>query len=211
MRKLLFVAGALAVGVLLPSRATAQRASAAVQDRTPRFELTPYAGLLLPADLVSGPLGTHIGFAAGPLYGAQVGVSLVDGVTLVGQVGMSTADIEAGLPIIGGVGLGQSETLLFDGGVQLSLPGASTARPFLHVGAGGMRREVTVQGMSVHSTAPTFQAGLGVDLNLADGVGVRLLARDHVGKFDFGEAVLFDYDGGTMHNVALSGGLKLAF
>jgi hypothetical protein len=37
------------------------------------------------------------------------------------------------------------------------------------------------------------------------------MARDYVGKFDFEEAVLFDVDGKTMHNVALSAGLRLSF
>ena len=179
-----------------------------------RFEVTPYAGLMLPADLVSGPLGTRIGLAVGPVYGGQFGVAIVPGVALVGHVAHTTADVEAGVPILGGVSFGRSEALLFDGALQLSLPGSGAAgsvRPFLQVGAGAVRRELTVGPVTVSSTAPAFNAGLGVDLSLGSGVAVRLLARDHVGEFDFGGAGLADLGQETMHNVALSGGLKVSF
>jgi hypothetical protein len=166
---------------------------------------------MLPSDLVSGPLGTRIGVAVGPVYGGQLGVSLGHGIALVGHVGYTTADVEAGLPILGGIDFGQSEAWLFDGALQLSLPTGSAVRPFLQVGGGGIRRDITVGPVTVRSTAPAFNAGVGFDLSLGSGVSVRLLARDHVGKFDFEEAVLVDLGQGTMHNVALSAGLRLAF
>jgi hypothetical protein len=205
MRKRSVVASALFAGTLFPALVAAQRPS------TPRVELTPYAGLMLPASLVSGPLGTHVGFSEGPLYGGQLGVNLIDGITLFGNVGFATADVEAGIPILGGVSFGSAESLLYDGGLQVSLPGQNLIRPFLQVGAGGIRREITVAGVTVKSTAPAFQAGLGFDMSLGDNVGIRLLARDHVGKFDYSDLIFYDYDGGTMHNIALTGGLKLAF
>jgi hypothetical protein len=169
---------------------------------------------MLPADLVPGPLGARIGVAAGAVYGGQLGIALAPGVALVGHVAHSTADVEAGLPILGGVSFGDSQAWLYDGSLQLSLPGADrvgSVRPFLQVGAGGITREITVAGVTVSSTAPAFNAGLGLDLSLGSGVAVRLLARDHIGKFDFEEAAFVDLGQDTMHNVALSGGLKVSF
>ena len=209
MRTLRLVTAAAAAVALLPALGTAQL-TRATPTKPHRIEITPYAGVMLPSNLVSGPLGTHVGMAVGPLYGAQLGVSLVDGIALVGNVGIATADLEAGLPILGGVSFGKTEALLYDGGVQLSLPTSSAVRPFVHLGVGGISREISVSSVSVSSTAAALNAGLGVDLSLGDGVAVRLLARDHFGKFDYGEAVLFDYNGGTMHNIALSGGLRLS-
>jgi hypothetical protein len=209
MRKSWFVLGAMAAATLLPAVLSAQRPSSS--SAMPRVEITPYAGLMLPADLVSGPLGTRVGFSGGPVYGGQLGINLIDGITLFGNVGFATADVEAGVPILGGVSFGRAESLLYDGGLQVSLPGRNVIRPFLQVGAGGIRREITVAGVTVNSTAPAFQAGLGFDMSLGDNVGIRLLARDHVGKFDYSDVIFYEYDGGTMHNIALSGGLKLAF
>jgi hypothetical protein len=208
MRKALSTSAALLAWTLLPALAAGQRST---PSGTPRVELTPYAGIMLPASLVSGPLGTHVGFSEGPLYGGQVGLNLIDGITLFGNVGFATSDVEAGVPILGGLSFGKAESLLYDGGLQVSLPGQNAFRPFLQVGAGAIRREITVAGVSVTSTAPAFQGGLGVDMSLGDNVGIRLLARDHVGKFDYSDLIFYDYDGRTMHNIAFSGGPKLAF
>jgi hypothetical protein len=203
--------GALAGGFLMFAAAHADPATAQARGR---LEVTPYAGMMLPADLVSGPLGTRIGLAVGPVYGGQLGVALAPGVALVGHVGHTTADVEAGVPVVGGVSFGSSEAWLLDGALQLSLPGSGgvgSLRPFLQLGGGAIRREITVGPVTVRSTAPSLSAGLGLDVSLGSGVAVRLLARDHVGKFDFEDALLFDPGQDTMHNVALSGGLKVSF
>ena len=37
------------------------------------------------------------------------------------------------------------------------------------------------------------------------------MAKDYMGEFDLREATFIDVDGGTMHNVALSAGLRFRF
>src|SRR5687768_2451876 len=108
MRTLRLVIAAAAVATLSPALGTAQL-TRATPTKAHRVEITPYAGLMLPASLVSGPLGTHVGLGVGTVYGAQLGVSLIDGVALVGNFGIATADVEAGVPILGGVSFGRSE------------------------------------------------------------------------------------------------------
>ena len=79
------VAALGATALLAPARAVE------AQNVTPRaaghlFELTPYAGYMKFGNLVDGPLGTSITTAAGPIYGAQLGVNLTKNVTLIGNV-----------------------------------------------------------------------------------------------------------------------------
>jgi len=87
----------------------------------------------------------------------------------------------------------------------------SGIRPFVQVGAGAVQRGLSVWEIEVSSTSNVFQAGAGIDLQIAPGLAVRLLVRDHVGRFDLREAVLVDLEGSTMHNVTLGVGLHLAF
>lgn len=209
MRKSWIVAGAVAGFALVASPALAQRA---VGDAG--FEVMPYVGYLIGEDIVSGPLGTSLGTGNGPIYGGQLSVPLTPGVSLVGNVGYSSGRLRAGMPILGGFEFGDSRTWVYDGAIQFGIPvglGARPVQPFLQLGAGGIRRELSIGGVSTKATSIAYHAGLGVDLGLLPNLGLRLLARDYVGKFDFQEAVFLDYDGDVMHNVALSVGLRLAF
>ena len=82
-------------------------------------------------------------------------------------------------------------------------------RPFLQIGAGAIQRDLSVWELTASSTSVAFNGALGVDVGFAPGVGLRLMAKDNVGKFDFQEAVFLDYDGDTMHNVSLAAGLEV--
>lgn len=176
------------------------------------FELAPYAGYLVSDDVVRGPLGTALRLSDGPLYGVQAGLALAPGVWLLGNVGHSRAELAARVPFAGELEFGASRTWVYDGGVQLALPlGGAGARPFLQFGAGGMRREVTVEGLTARATDFAYHAGAGLDLGLGPNLGLRLLARDYIGKFDFEEAVFLDRESRTMHNLALTAGLRLSF
>ena len=74
-----------------------------------------------------------------------------------------------------------------------------------------MKYDVQVAGLNRSASNIAFNAGLGVDLPLAQNLGLRLFAKDYIGKFDVNEAAGIDYDAKTSHNVALSAGLKLQF
>ena len=179
-------------------------------------ELSPYAGYLFSGDYLDGPLGTSVGGRTGTILGAQVALNLTRSIALVGNVGRASSDLEIGVPFLGGYDVGTSEMWLVDGGLQLSAPalsrGGAGLVPFVQVGAGAARHELSGAGiLRTNATNFAFNAGIGADLMFGRSVGVRLLAKDYIGKFDVQEASGLASDGGIGHNVALSLGLKLGF
>ena len=188
-----------------------QRAS---QQRT-MVEFTPYAGYMRFGSYADGPFGTDLTNHNGHLFGAQLGFNLTPQLAIIGNVARASADLEVGLPILGGIGVGSSDVWLYDAGLQLSAPrmgaGGLGVSPFLQVGAGGARHELHNGVLDVDASNFTFNAGLGADLMMARNVGVRLLARDYIGRFDTQEATGFDVGSDVRHNLAFSIGLKLAF
>jgi hypothetical protein len=190
--------------------------SAAQQSRPSGVaRVTPYVGLITFGSIAEGPLGTNVASQPAMLYGAQVGVNLTPNVALVGNVGYASSSIEVGLPIIGGLRVGDSKALLYDGGVQLRLPGVTSfgsgVVPFVEAGAGAIRYEVSAGPLTTTSTNLAANFGGGVDLQFGRGLGARLMAKDYVGKFDFKEATGFDFTGKTTHNFVVAPGLNLGY
>jgi hypothetical protein len=179
------------------------------------MQVTPYAGYLISGDILKGPLGTSLSTAGGPIYGAQVGLKLAPAVSLIGNLGYSKGDLRIGVPILGGYSVGNSTMLMYDGGIELTLPNAAASglafAPFLQVGAGAMRYEANTSVLSTQATNFAGNAGVGADVTLGPSFGLRLMVKDYIGKFDFKEATAFDLSGETTHNWALSAGLRLAF
>lgn len=190
-------------------------APAGAQQRLPSIDLAPYAGYMIFGDIARGPLGTSVSNANGSVLGAQLGLRLAPGVTLVGNVARASTDLQIGAPFLGSVSVGGDAMWMFDGGLQLGMPlagGLLPVSPFLQVGAGAVRHEVESMGLKSNATNFAWNVGAGLDLALAPNLGLRLMAKDYVGKFDIREATGFDVDAAeTMHNVALSAGLRLSF
>ena len=82
---------------------------------------------------------------------------------------------------------------------------------FLVVGGGAMHYDVQVAGTSRTATNAAFNAGVGADIPLAQNIGLRLVAKDYIGKFDFNQATSLDVNAKTSNNLAVVAGLKLAF
>ncbi|HEU4630191.1 MAG TPA: outer membrane beta-barrel protein [Gemmatimonadaceae bacterium] len=212
-----------ALAVLL-ALATAA-APLAAQSRAPRrarpapqhatVELTPYAGYMRFGSYADGPFGTDLGNHNGYLLGAQLGLHLTPQVAIVGNLARASADLEVGVPVLGGIDVGSSNVWLYDAGLQISAPrlgaGGVGVSPFLQLGVGGARHELRNGILKADATNAAFNAGLGADLMMSRNVGVRLLARDYIGRFDAQEATGFDLGGDVRHNIALSAGLVLAF
>lgn len=206
------LAVALAAATLAaPSTAHAQSRAAGTV-----VELTPYAGYMKIGDYAQGPFGTDISNRNGYVVGAQLALRVLPGVSLVGNVARAGADLQIGAPILGGIGVGNSKLWLYDGGIQLALPATSNGgsvgvSPFIQVGAGGIHHEVGASLARVRSTNLAYNAGIGADVMFGRSVGLRLLARDYIGRFDAKEATGFDLETDVRHNIALSAGIKLAF
>jgi opacity protein-like surface antigen len=168
-------------------------------------------------DYLRGPLGTSLSNKNGAIYGAQVGIDITPNLALVGNVAHSSSDLEVGAPIVGGFGVGNSSLWLYDGNLQLKLPAGENRvlpiTPFVQVGAGAMH--YNVNALSVVRTNATnfaFNAGAGFDYNVTPGIGLRVMAKDYIGKFNFRQATsLGNIEGRTAHSFALTAGLNVGF
>ena len=176
---------------------------------------TPYVGYMAFGSLADGPLGTRIANQAAPIYGVQLGLSVTPNVALVGNLGYSDSNVEVGLPIIGGLKVATSKTVLYDGGIQVRLPGLTSLGtgvvPYVEGGVGAMHYEVNGGPITVNSTNVAFNYGGGLDVQMSRSLGVRLMAKDYVGKFDFKEATGFNITGNTAHNLMFAAGINLGF
>ena len=202
MRKLLAVVG---LAVLAASPAAAQQAT------SPRLQITPYAGYLKSGAVVNGPLGIALRNAAAPVYGGEVSLGLTPNVALIGNVGYSEPGLEVGAPIVGGLQVAQSSVLLYDAGLRLRLPagGGLPFSPFVQGGAGAMRQSFEVGPATARSTGFAYNVGAGVDLDLSPRLGLQIMAKDYIGKFDAKDITVVDVDTRTTHNWAVSAGLRL--
>jgi hypothetical protein len=194
-------AGAVA-GLLLAAPLEAQ------SGRTGSFGITPYAGYMRFGDLVDGPLGTSVGGTGGPVYGAEATLGLVPGLALVGNLAYASSDLEIGVPVVGGLSVGKSSALLYDAALRLTLP-VSAIRPFVQAGAGAMRQEVDVAGIVTHGTNFAYNVGAGVEVPIGPRLGLQLMAKDYIGKFDAREATSINVEPETAHNWSLSAGVRL--
>jgi hypothetical protein len=191
-------AGAVA-GLILAAPLEAQSVSLGV---------TPYAGYMRFGNVVDGPLGTSVGGAAGTVYGAEATLGLVPGLAVVGNLAYASSDLEIGVPVVGGLSLGKSSALLYDAALRLSLP-APGIRPFVQAGAGAMRQEVDVAGIDTHATNFAYNVGAGVEVPFGPRLGLQLMAKDYIGKFDVREATSLNVEPETAHNWSVSAGVRL--
>jgi len=176
-------------------------------------DVSPYAGYMMFGKLFEGPIGTSISSGSGPVYGAQVSLAMSKHVALYGNVGYSSSNLEVGLPILGGLDVGDSKALIYDGGVELRIPMAqsSVITPFVQGGLGAIRYEVESGFLNTKATNVAYNFGGGLDVRLNPRFGLRLMAKDYLGKFDFKEATSFDLNGKTTNNVALTVGVNIGF
>ncbi len=217
MNKNLVAAAAVALGLAFSAGASqAQRSSRRFPpaQTIPSPSITPYGGYMVFGDLAAGPLGTSLTSSASPVYGAQINLPLGSIVSVVGNLAYSQPQLKVGIPILGGVNVGKSDVWMYDAGLQLSAPVLAAQRsitPFVQAGVGGMKYNVSVQGISRSASNLAFNAGVGADLPIAQNLGLRIMAKDYIGKFDFNEATALDYTSKNSNNIALSAGLKLEF
>ena len=186
---------------------------AAQQAKPKVFDISPYAGYMMFGNLFDGPIGTSVSAGSGPVYGAQATLAMSKNIGIYGNVGYSSSDLKVGVPILGGIDIGSSKALMYDGGVELKMPmqTSNTVTPFVQGGIGGMRYEVDASILSAKATNVSYNVGGGVDVRLSPNFGVRLMAKDYIGKFDFKEATSFDLNSKTTNNVALTLGVNFGF
>jgi opacity protein-like surface antigen len=203
MHKILW-AGALA-GFALTTPLAAQRSAG------PSFGITPYAGYMKFGNLVSGPFGTSVRNAGAAVYGAEATLGLTSAIALVGNVAYSQPGLEIGAPLIGGVTVGRSTVLLYDAALRLRVPvaGGLPISPFVQGGAGAVRQSLDIGPASTHSTNFAYNVGAGADVALGRRLGLELMVKDYIGKFDARGATALNVDTKTTHNFAVSAGVRV--
>jgi opacity protein-like surface antigen len=203
MHKILW-AGALA-GLALTTPLAAQRSAG------PSFGITPYAGYMKFGNLVSGPFGTSVRNAGAAVYGAEATLGLTNAIALVGNVAYSQPGLEIGAPLIGGVSVGRSTVLLYDAALRLRVPvaGGLPISPFVQGGAGAVRQSLDIGPASTHSTNFAYNVGAGADMALGRRLGLELMVKDYIGKFDVRGATALNVDTKTTHNFAVSAGVRV--
>ena len=205
MKRIGYFAAVAALAATLPLQAQ--------QVREPSIRLTPYVGYMSFGSLVSGPLGSKLTNGGGPAYGAQVTVPLTPAIGVYGNVAYSRPGLEVGLPIIGGISVGNGSVLMYDGGIQLAVPGRTPQQisPFVQAGIGGMKYSFDLSPIRLNATNLAYNVGVGADLPLGRNLGIRVLAKDYIGKFDASDVVGLSLATKTTHNWALSLGVTLGF
>lgn len=180
------------------------------------LHIEPYAGFMVFGNYLNGPLGTSLSNKPGMLYGVQAGLSLAPQLSLVGNFGYTDSDIDVGVPILGGVNVGHSSTMLYDADLEYNLgsmkTGSTAFSPFVQGGVGAMKYDINAADV-LTTSATNFAAnvGVGADFSVGKGVALRVLARDYIGKFDFQDATGFNVDGSTAHNFGITAGLRFDF
>lgn len=177
------------------------------------FEVSPYAGYMVFGKLIEGPIGTSVSSGNGPVYGAQLALTMAKNVAIYGNIGYASSDLEVGVPILGGLDIGSSKALLYDGGLELKVPMAAGSKvtPFVQGGVGAIRYDIESGFVKTNATNVAYNFGGGFDVRLAPTFGLRLMAKDYLGKFDFKEVTGFDLKGRTVNNVALTLGVNFGF
>lgn len=213
MRPTLMIAGTAAALAIATQSVSAQTIGAPSNITTARgaFAIAPHGGYLLSQRFLDGPFGTSLNVSAAPMYGVQLSLPLAPSVSLIGSVAHASGDLEAGLPLIGGIALGSTSTTVFDAGVELRLDRKQGVMPLVQFGGGATRRAVTVAGVSASTTDFQVSGGIGADIPLTTNLALRVLVKDHYGKADFGSVGTLNARTNDLHAVALTGGIRIAF
>jgi hypothetical protein len=211
MRSSSLYAGALSALVFASVGEAQTPRSSAISVTRGEFAIAPYAGYLVSQNFFDGPLNTSLSIQSSTVYGAQLSFPLAPGASLVGTIGYGSGDLEAGIPILGGLSVGKTNTLLLDAAVELRLEKGKRFIPVFELGGGAIRREVTILGVTADATDFQVSGGFGADMPLAPNIALRVMAKDHYGKADFGSVGPLNARTKDLHTVALTGGLRIAF
>jgi len=206
---------ALPAALATPISSVAAQSSGSVSGSITQFHVMPYVGYMVFGNILNGPLGTSLSNKPGALYGAQLGISIMPNLSLLGNIGTTSSSMQVGLPILGGVSVGSSSMVMYDADLEYDFANPSsksTLTPFVQAGIGAMNYSVDAADViNTHATNVAYNVGVGADFSVGKGVALRLLAKDYIGKFDFQDATGFGINGSTAHNFGLTAGLRFDF
>ena len=179
------------------------------------FDITPYMGYMVFGSYLSGPLGSSVTSAPAQIYGAQLGMKIAPNISMIGNLAAASSDIQVGLPYLGGISIAHNEVVMYDAGLQVDIPVTSAYgvafSPFLQGGVGAIRNNISESFLSTTATNLAGNVGIGADISIGNGVGLRLMAKDYIGQFNFQQATSFDINGGTTQSFAFTAGARFSF
>ncbi|MDF1502875.1 outer membrane beta-barrel protein [Roseisolibacter sp. H3M3-2] len=205
---------ALALAGLLiasPLAAQSRRPAGATSNHASIADVTPYAGVIMFGNYLDGPLGTSVRSRPAPIGGAQVSLGIAENLSLTGNVGYTSGDLEVGLPILGGVDVGSSSSWLYDAGLEYRIPAGTNLTPFVQAGAGAITTKLSGGPISTTSTNLAGNLGAGVDLAFGRSAALRIGVRDYIAKYRSESVLGVRASGDVAHNFAVSAGVKLSF
>jgi hypothetical protein len=198
-------------GLLVATPLVAQTGRTTPNAHASIVDVTPYAGVIMFGNYLDGPLGTNVRSRPAPIGGAQISLGIAPNLSLTGNVGYSRGDLEVGLPIIGGLDVGSSDSWVYDAGIEYRLPASSTLTPFVQVGAGAITTKLSGGPITTSSTNFAGNIGGGVDLAFGRSTALRVGVRDYIAKWRSEEVLGVRASGDVSHNFAVSAGLRFAF
>ena len=177
------------------------------------FNAAPYAGYMVFGNYLSGPLGSSLSNAGGPVYGIQLSLDLAPNISIIGNAAQTASNLQVGVPFLGGLTIAKTSIMLYDAGLELRMPagGATTFTPFVDAGAGQMRYSITEFGLTTQTSNFAWNGAAGVDVALSRSLNARLMAKDYVGRFNFKDVVGIGGEGRMAQNWSFSAGLRFAF
>jgi opacity protein-like surface antigen len=221
------------VGIALAATAataSAQDVGSPVTSGRSSFYVGPYAGYMLFGNLADYPNDDlSLSLENGLFVGAQAGFSFTPNVALLANLGYSKSKfVSKRSQVIGGgtnTTVNQNQdvgTYLYDADLQFRLPFlanrmGSTVAPFVQAGLGQIKYTYNTSSLTASTsesdTKFTYNAGVGVDLQVRPNIGLRLMAKDYITSFDFDK--YYDVDNSRKsriaNNVALTAGLNFGF
>ena len=212
-------AGLLAGALLAPLPMLAQSPSSTLSVNRGSFEVIPFAGIMF-TQRFAHAYGTDLGPANTGVYGVQAGLPLAPSASLLGEFAYSGGNLQAGIPLVGGIDVGQSRTYIYEGAVQLRADSwAAQGRrviPLAQLGAGAIHRDISVAGLHARTTDFMVSGGLGVDVPFTQSLALRVLAKDYVAKanfgaYDLGSLGVLNAETKDLNNIALTAGVRFTF
>ena len=83
--------------------------------------------------------------------------------------------------------------------------------PFVEGGFGAIRNEIATGPMRTTSTNVALIAGGGLDMQLTNSLGLRLMVKDHISRFDYGEALGVNAEGRRSNNWVAGVGINIGW
>jgi opacity protein-like surface antigen len=188
------------------------------------FYLGPYAGYMIFGDLFETASNVEYSNENGGLYGVQAGFSLSPNFSILGNIGYTKSKFTAeNVPSSNNTTVTQNlggdiGVWLYDANLQFRLPFMqqnSWIAPLAQVGAGAIR--YTQDYNDFNSDAQTdvaFNVGIGGDIQFAQAVGLRIMAKDYITSLNWSNdnSIRSDaFEGQTAHNWAVTVGLNIGF